>query len=365
MCGAAKMTCAVAPDGSVYPCAFLCDPAFLAGNVTAEPLSRHLRGRRRCSSGSASSRWRACRGCDRFSICHGGCPAVAYFLTESIGPSRPGVSARGRRSADDAAAPTRRWPRPCSSPTCSAPADRAGDGAEPHLVLGPPHQPGRRRAAHRAADRLPGGPRPGRRGPHHHRGAVGPSHRPGLRAPHRGLPARGDPAATSSSPGRSTSTTPASSPSSTTTGSSAAAASPACRCGRRRPSRTCSTGRRPRPWRSRTSARSSSTSPARPCTCARAASTGWSCSSATAPWRGSSCRRSPTSAATSTAASFENRMRFPLEVVAAVRQGRGRRLHPGGAPLRRRADPRRAQPRGRQADRPAAPGDRACSTTST
>ncbi len=49
---------------------------------------------------------------------------------------------------------------------------------------------------------------------------------------------------------------------------------------------------------------------ARPCTCARAASTAWSCSSATAPWRGSSCRRSPTSGATSTAASFENRMRF-------------------------------------------------------
>ena len=33
------MTCAIAPDGSVYPCAFLCDPAFLAGNVTVDPLS--------------------------------------------------------------------------------------------------------------------------------------------------------------------------------------------------------------------------------------------------------------------------------------------------------------------------------------
>ena len=53
----------------------------------------------------------------------------------------------------------------------------------------------------RAADRLPGGPRPRRHGPHHHRGAVGPPHRPGLRAPDRGLPARGDPAATSGSRG--------------------------------------------------------------------------------------------------------------------------------------------------------------------
>ena len=55
MCGAAKMTCAVAPDGGVYPCAFLCDPAFLAGNVTLEPLRRSS-DRRRCSSGSGSSR---------------------------------------------------------------------------------------------------------------------------------------------------------------------------------------------------------------------------------------------------------------------------------------------------------------------
>jgi len=26
----------------------------------------------------------SCRACDRFSICHGGCPAIAYFLTESM-----------------------------------------------------------------------------------------------------------------------------------------------------------------------------------------------------------------------------------------------------------------------------------------
>jgi mycofactocin biosynthetic radical S-adenosylmethionine protein MftC len=88
MCGAAKMTCAVAPDGRVYPCAFLCDPAFLAGNVTAEPLSAIF------ASSPVFERFRGlevetCRVCDRFAVCHGGCPAVGYFLTDSMGLPDP------------------------------------------------------------------------------------------------------------------------------------------------------------------------------------------------------------------------------------------------------------------------------------
>ena len=88
MCGAAKMTCAVAPDGSVYPCAFLSDPAFLAGNVTRKRLGDIF------ASSAPFERFRAleveaCRGCDRFSICHGGCPAVGYFLTEAMGLPDP------------------------------------------------------------------------------------------------------------------------------------------------------------------------------------------------------------------------------------------------------------------------------------
>jgi radical SAM protein with 4Fe4S-binding SPASM domain len=31
----------------------------------------------------------SCRTCDRFSVCHGGCPAVAYFLTDSLGLPDP------------------------------------------------------------------------------------------------------------------------------------------------------------------------------------------------------------------------------------------------------------------------------------
>jgi mycofactocin radical SAM maturase len=88
MCGAAKMTCAVAPDGGVYPCAFLCDPAFLAGNVTAEPLAEIF------ASSPVLEAFRrleveSCRSCDRFSACHGGCPAIGYYLTHELGSPDP------------------------------------------------------------------------------------------------------------------------------------------------------------------------------------------------------------------------------------------------------------------------------------
>jgi mycofactocin biosynthetic radical S-adenosylmethionine protein MftC len=103
MCGAAKMTCAVAPNGDVYPCAFLCDPAFLAGNVARERLSDIFR------DSPVFCRFReaeveSCRGCDRFSVCHGGCPAVAYFLTRSTGNADPEcLRAVDSNPADEAA----------------------------------------------------------------------------------------------------------------------------------------------------------------------------------------------------------------------------------------------------------------------
>lgn len=88
MCGAARMTCAIAPDGSVYPCAFLCDPAFLAGNVTDAPLSVIF------DTAPVLDAFRgleveSCRACDRFSVCHGGCPAIGYFLTHTVGSPDP------------------------------------------------------------------------------------------------------------------------------------------------------------------------------------------------------------------------------------------------------------------------------------
>jgi mycofactocin radical SAM maturase len=87
-CGAARMTCAIAPDGGVYPCAFLCDPAFHAGNVTERPLSDIFQD----SPVLAAFRElevESCRDCDRFSACHGGCPAIGFFLTHAIGSPDP------------------------------------------------------------------------------------------------------------------------------------------------------------------------------------------------------------------------------------------------------------------------------------
>jgi mycofactocin biosynthetic radical S-adenosylmethionine protein MftC len=88
MCGAAKMTCAIAPDGSVYPCAFLCDPAFLAGNVATEPLA-DIFERSPVLAAFSQLEVESCRACDRFSACHGGCPAIGYFLTHSVGSPDP------------------------------------------------------------------------------------------------------------------------------------------------------------------------------------------------------------------------------------------------------------------------------------
>jgi radical SAM protein with 4Fe4S-binding SPASM domain len=88
MCGAARMTCSVSPDGSVYPCAFLQDSPFLAGKITEEslesiwqnaPVFHTLRAVRIAS----------CERCARFNLCHGGCPAVAYYLTSALDRADP------------------------------------------------------------------------------------------------------------------------------------------------------------------------------------------------------------------------------------------------------------------------------------
>jgi mycofactocin radical SAM maturase len=87
-CGAARMTMSIAPAGGIYPCAFLTDPIFLAGSVTDSspgevfrdsPVFRRLR----------DLDVAACRSCTRFAACHGGCPAVAFFVSRSIGAPDP------------------------------------------------------------------------------------------------------------------------------------------------------------------------------------------------------------------------------------------------------------------------------------
>jgi mycofactocin radical SAM maturase len=88
MCGAARMTCSVLPDGSVYPCAFLCDEQFRAGNITRESLGK-IWLHSAAFNAIRAIRVEACENCTRFSLCHGGCPAVAYFFANSLNHPDP------------------------------------------------------------------------------------------------------------------------------------------------------------------------------------------------------------------------------------------------------------------------------------
>jgi mycofactocin biosynthetic radical S-adenosylmethionine protein MftC len=98
MCGAARMTCSILPDGSVYPCAFLCDEPFKGGNILHEPLDEIWR-RSPVFNALRAIRIEACEGCERFSLCHGGCPAVAYFLKNSLNQPDPECIASFQREA--------------------------------------------------------------------------------------------------------------------------------------------------------------------------------------------------------------------------------------------------------------------------
>ena len=87
-CGAARMTLSVAPTGDVYPCAFLCEPEFLAGSVREDTLA-NIFGHSQVMSRFRCLEVKACRGCERFDLCHGGCPAVAYFANQSLSEPDP------------------------------------------------------------------------------------------------------------------------------------------------------------------------------------------------------------------------------------------------------------------------------------
>jgi len=88
MCGAAKMTCCISPVGDVFPCAFLQEESFKAGNVRTSrfrdiwnnsPVFRQLR----------DLNIETCKTCQRFEYCRGGCPAVAYHTYHDIAMPDP------------------------------------------------------------------------------------------------------------------------------------------------------------------------------------------------------------------------------------------------------------------------------------
>jgi mycofactocin radical SAM maturase len=88
MCGACKMTCCIDPSGYVFPCAFLQDMQFCGGNLREKTLKEIW------DNSPAFNRFRrlepeSCRKCSRFDRCHGGCPAVAYFVSRDLNSSDP------------------------------------------------------------------------------------------------------------------------------------------------------------------------------------------------------------------------------------------------------------------------------------
>jgi mycofactocin biosynthetic radical S-adenosylmethionine protein MftC len=97
MCGACKMTCCIDPVGSIYPCAFLQENEFYAGNI------RETSFKNIWDSSPVFYRFRnlepaSCKRCSRFENCRGGCPAVAYFVRRDLESADPECLASWERS---------------------------------------------------------------------------------------------------------------------------------------------------------------------------------------------------------------------------------------------------------------------------
>ena len=88
MCGAAKMTCCISPTGDVFPCAFLQEPPFLAGNIRQSPF-KQLWDESPVFQGLRELNIQSCQNCYRFEVCRGGCPAMAYHTYNDISMPDP------------------------------------------------------------------------------------------------------------------------------------------------------------------------------------------------------------------------------------------------------------------------------------
>ena len=90
MCGAAKMTCCLAPDGNVYPCAFLQEAQFMAGNMSeTQSLDEIWHTSPIFNNISENWRWHPAIPVTGSIPVRGGCPAVAYHMFHDISQPDP------------------------------------------------------------------------------------------------------------------------------------------------------------------------------------------------------------------------------------------------------------------------------------
>ncbi|MCF8146895.1 MAG: mycofactocin radical SAM maturase [Deltaproteobacteria bacterium] len=100
MCGAAKMTCCISPAGDVYPCAFLQERPFLAGNVRENEF-KDMWDHSLVFSRLRSLNVETCMDCPRFESCRGGCPAMAYHTYHDLNMPDPECLVNLNRGSPD------------------------------------------------------------------------------------------------------------------------------------------------------------------------------------------------------------------------------------------------------------------------
>lgn len=83
LCGAAKFTCCIDPEGGVYPCAFLQDTTFYGGSLLNQSL-KEIWSYAQGFNLLRNLKVQSCESCFRFESCRGGCPAIAYFTSRHL-----------------------------------------------------------------------------------------------------------------------------------------------------------------------------------------------------------------------------------------------------------------------------------------
>jgi mycofactocin radical SAM maturase len=92
MCGACKLTCCLSPQGNISPCAFLQEPEFYAGKLPEEDFAT-IWNTSPVFDSFRQLEIKSCESCQRFDLCHGGCPAIAYHTQRKLGLPDPGCLA--------------------------------------------------------------------------------------------------------------------------------------------------------------------------------------------------------------------------------------------------------------------------------